>query len=396
MKPSRIPQILDVAWTARQQGKKWNPMFVGEAGVGKSEVTQDWAHKMDEHFKDDGGFGILDLRMAYYEGPDLVGLPDVVEVNGIRRTINAVPDLFPTEGRGIIMLEEPNRGNSMIQNCLMQMLTDRKIGPHFKIPDGWLIVGLMNPEGGRYDTNSMDAALRDRFIFFDVEYHHQSFMDYVEECGSDIVNGWHENVTNYLMSNDWVYMSPDRIAEGGKYISSRTWKRMSDAEQTEITDLLLHREICTSILGKYYGEQYYQFCYDDAPIMAKDILNDLEGSLEKLKKLSESGDNYAGDRLHATCESIISQYGGWYEGRTQKVKGGKEEDYPHKDGTIDEATMVKVAMIIPADLAVALIRDCGRKTNKSRQDQFLGGFTKRHPECTEMIRSHLQVLRSTK
>jgi hypothetical protein len=390
MKPSRIPQILDVAWKAREQGKKWNPMFVGEAGVGKSEITQGWARDKNEEFKDDGGFGILDIRLAYYEGPDLVGLPEVFEINGVKRTINAIPDIFPTEGRGIIMLEEPNRGNSMIQNCLMQMLTDRMVGPHFKLPEGWIIVGLMNPEGGRYDTNSMDAALRDRFVFFDVEYHHQSFVEYVES------NDWHDNVKNYIMSNDWVYMTPDRIAEGGKYISSRTWKRMSDAEQTEITDLLLHREICTSILGKFYGEQYYQFCYDDAPIMAKDLLADMEGSLEKLKKLSSTGDTYAGDRLHATVESIVSSYGGWYEGRTQKKRGGGEEDYPHKEGTMTEEQMVAVAMVIPADLAVGMIRDCGRKTNKTRQDQFLAGFVKRHPECTEMIRSHLQVLRSTK
>ena len=391
MKPSRIPDVLDVAWKARLQGKKWNPMFVGEAGVGKSEITQAWAHSMNEKFKDDGGFGILDIRLAYYEGPDLVGLPEVVEVNGVKRTVNAIPDIFPAEGRGIIMLEEPNRGNSMIQNCLMQMLTDRKVGPHFQIPDGWLIVGLMNPEGGRYDTNSMDAALRDRFVFFDTEFHYQSFMNYVESSGD-----WHPNVINYLMSNNWVYLKPDRIANGGKYISSRTWQRVSDAEHTEIKDLLLHREICHSILGDHYGSMYYQFCYDDAPILANDILKDINGSLKKLKEQSKDGDSYSGDRLHATVESIINQYGGWYEDRTQLIKGGKSADYPHEEGTIDEKTMVAVAMCIPADLAVGLIRDCGFKKNKSRPDEFLAKFTKRHPECVDLIRNNLQVLRATK
>lgn len=390
MRPSRIPQILDVAWKAREQGKKWNPMFVGEAGVGKSEITQAWARSMDEKYKDEGGFGVLDLRLAYYEGPDLVGLPEVFEVDGIKRTIYAIPEIFPTTGRGIIMLEEPNRGNSMVQNCLMQMLTDRKIGPHFEIPEGWLICGLMNPEGGRYDTVSMDAALKDRFVFFDTDFHLNSFLEYVETAN------YHKNVETYLTSGNWVYMKPDRIQDGGTYISSRTWNRMSDAEMTGISDPILHREICHSILGDHYGSQYYQFCYDDAPIMAEDLLSNQDESLAKLKEQSNNGDTYAGDRLHATVESIINKYGGYYEGRTQLAKGGKQEPYPHEKNTIDEATMVAVAMIIPADLAVGMIRDCGLKSNKSRQDEFLKLFTMRHPKVKALIRDNLKVLRAVK
>lgn len=398
MRPTRIKQVLDIALRARELGLVWNPMFVGEAGLGKSQICQEWQGEKDEEFKDDGGFGILDIRIAYYEGPDLVGLPEVFEVNGVKRTIYAIPEIFPTEGRGIILLEEPNRGNNMIQNCLMQILTDRQIGPHFKLPEGWIIVGCMNPEGGKYDVTAMDAALKDRFEMFDIEYDYQTFMNYVES--GQKTGKWSDNVANYIKSGNWVYQTPDRIAEGGKYISPRTWSKLNSAELTGIgeegSDKTLHRLVCQSILGNHYGQQYYQFCYDDAPILSKDILNDLEGSLAKLKKQSKSGNTYSGDRLHATIESIVEAYGGWYEGRERLDNKGKSEPYPHEEGTIDEATMAAIAKVIPSDMAVGLIKDCGLKTNRSRPDTFFAEFTKRNPDLVSVIRDHLKVRRATK
>ena len=66
-------------------------------------------------------------------------------------------------------------------NCLMQ-LTDssRGVGPHYKLPKGWIICTANNPEGGDYDVNTPDAGLKDRFENFDIEYDHPSFVSYIK------------------------------------------------------------------------------------------------------------------------------------------------------------------------------------------------------------------------
>ena len=48
MRPDRIPEILDLAWAARKMDLIMNPMFVGEAGLGKSAIIRQWVEKKNE------------------------------------------------------------------------------------------------------------------------------------------------------------------------------------------------------------------------------------------------------------------------------------------------------------------------------------------------------------
>jgi hypothetical protein len=385
MKPSRILEVLDLALEARKQGSIWNPMFVGEAGLGKSDIIRQW---VKEQQKLDPDFGFVDFRLAYYEGPDFVGYPTEKEIDGVLRMVHALPEMWPTKGRGLILFEEPNRGNSMVMNCLMQILADRAVGTKYKVPEGWLLAGAMNPEGAKYDVNNMDTALADRFEFFDVEYDYQTFMNYIETAG------WHPKVVTYLKSGAWVYKKPDAISKDGKYISPRTLSKLNAVEKAGASDhpskQASHRMICQSILGDHVGNEYWKTCWDDAPILATDILAHKEKSLNKLKQQSKSGDTYAGDKIAVTVDSIIGAYGGWYEGR----KDDKGKDLPHQDGTIDEPTMVAIAEVIPSDHAINLIKQCGYKAHKGQVASYLREFQKRNPQVVALMRDNIKLERA--
>ena len=386
MRPDRIPEVLDLAHAARSLGYIWNPMFVGEAGLGKSDIIRQW---VKEKQKTDPEFGFVDLRLAYYEGPDFVGYPSEKEVNGVLRMLHALPEMWPTEGRGLILFEEPNRGNTMVMNCLMQILTDRAVGVKYKVPDGWILAGAMNPEGAKYDVNNMDTALADRFEMFDVDYDFQTFMNYVETAN------WHPKVQTYLKSAAWVYKTPDAIGKDGKYISPRTWSKLNAAEKAGASDhpmkQSMHRIICQSILGKHIGNEYWKSCWDDAPILASDIIADKTKAMNKLKQQAKSGDTYAGDKVAVTVESIIGSYGGWFQGRVDPKSG---KDHPHEDGTIDEATMVAIAEIIPSDHAINLIKGCGYKAHKGQVASYLRDFQKRNPQAVNLLRDNIKLDRA--
>jgi len=387
MRPDRILEVLDLAYEARKKGLVFNPMLVGEAGLGKSQLVHQW---VKEKQKKNPNFGFRDLRMAYYEGPDFVGYPyEYNDENNIKRMGHALPHFWPTEGEGLIFLEEPNRGNSMVMNCLMQLLTDRAVGPNYQLPEGWVIVGAMNPEGAKYDVNAIDTALADRFEFFNIEYDFSTFCKYIQS------SGWAQNIVTYVTSGQWVYKKPEQIGKEGKYISPRTWSKLNAAELSGASDSpskqQMHRIICQSVLGKHVGNEFWKTCWDDAPILANDLIKDFDKAIAKLKKQSKKGNNYAGDKINVTVDSIIENYGGWYKG--VKDKDDNVVEQPEED-KITEAVMVAVAKVIPSDQAVNLIKDCGYKVHKGKVTSYLSGFMKRNPELIDIMRGNIKIDRA--
>jgi hypothetical protein len=371
MKPSNIFSVMDTALEARKLGEVLNPLFTGEAGLGKSQVVQQWVKKQKEKNPE---FGFIDLRIAYMEAPDLIGFPETeIDSNGVARTKHRLPEFWPTTGSGLLLLEEPNRGTTGVMNCLMQLLTDRKVH-NYELPKGWLIAGCVNPDSSEYDVNTMDAALKNRFVEFEVEYDHMTFVDYIESAS------WDEKLATFLKSGIWIYKTTKEIAKEAKYISPRTWSQVNAAEMAGAhKSRNMHRLIVQSILGRDIGNEYHKFCYDQAPVTAQDLLKDADSALNRLKQQSDPN-TYQGDMIAATVESIEKAYGGLKKNC--------------KDGQLDEDLMVAVAKVIPSDHAVNLIKACGFKQSNGQINNFFQEFTKRHPDLINILKSSLKVGRA--
>jgi hypothetical protein len=374
MKPSHITTIMDTALEARKAGEVFNPMFTGEAGLGKSQIVQQWVKKQRER---NPNFGFIDLRIAYMEAPDLIGLPEnEVTKDGGRITSHYQPDFWPREvdSEGLILLEEPNRGTTGVMNCLMQLLTDRKVHK-YELPKGWLIAACINPDSDKYDVNTMDTALKDRFEEFEIEYDALSFLEFME------ASSWDDNIQRFVGDGLWIYKTSKELGQNGKYISPRTWSKVNAAEKASIrSNRNLHRIVVNSILGKDIGNEYHKYCFDQAPVTAADLLKDSNAALAKLREHSQP-DTYKGDMIAATVESIIKAYGG--------IKKDCRTDQ------IDEDLMADVAKIIPADMAVQLLKGCGFKVTKGKMSDFLNDFVKRHPDLIDVLRANLKLSRAT-
>lgn len=372
MKPSNIVAVLDLAYNAVQSGEVMNPMFTGDAGLGKSQIAQSWVKKQRER---NPNFGFVDLRIAYLEAPDLIGFPETAtDKNGTQRTCHRLPEFWPTEGEGLILLEEPNRGTTGVMNCLMQLLTDRKVH-NYTLPPGWIIAACVNPDSSEYDVNSMDAALKDRFEEYEVEYDALTFIEFMDK------NNWHTPIQRFVGDAIWTYKTPKELGQNGKYISPRTWSKVNAAERAGLSNnRMLHRITVTGILGKDIGNEYHSYCFDQAPVTASDLIKDKKAALKRLKEQC-APDTYRGDMIPATIDSIIKAY------------GGKKEVC--KNDEVDEDTMVEVAKIIPADLTANLIKGCGFKVAKGRMSDFLNQFVKDHPELISIMKSNIKLNRAT-
>lgn len=321
MKPSEIFKVMDLARNARLQGRVFNPIFVGPPGIAKSAIVQQWAKQ--------NGYGLIDIRAALREAPDLIGFPRVVVKDGKERTVNATPEMWPDSGKWVIFIDEVNRGTQSVMNAFMQLLTDRTIGSH-KLPEDVIIVSAINPEDEQNDVNTMDSALKDRFEFFYVEYDKKDHLAYMK------ANEYNQTVINWVETM-WTYARPEKIGDGAgaKYLSPRSIEKLDTAIKAgaETMGVDFEKMVYTNILGQLNGQSFFKFKTDDRHVTYKEIKDKRSRSraLERLKTLCNPED-YKAASVSLTCSDII--------------ENGSD---------IEDELLVEVILTLPADQSPDLL-----------------------------------------
>lgn len=128
----------------------------GPPGVGKSDVARQVA--------DEEEVGFVDLRLALMDPTDLRGIP--VPEDGKAKWLP--PSALPTEGRGILFLDELNFAPLLVQSSAYQLVLDRKLG-EYQLPKGWCVIAAGNKTEHGANTYKMAAPLRNRFVHIDFE-----------------------------------------------------------------------------------------------------------------------------------------------------------------------------------------------------------------------------------
>lgn len=142
------------------------PMLWGVAGLGKTTLVQDVAADLD-----------MDCEvviLAQYDAGELGGFPYLDDGTFLR----ARPSWLPTEGRGILFLDELPQAPVANQNIAAQLVNERRIGEH-RLADGWSIVCAGNDLKHRAGTNAMPTHLKDRLLHLEVEPNLDDALDYM-------------------------------------------------------------------------------------------------------------------------------------------------------------------------------------------------------------------------
>ena len=130
-------------------------MIWGPPGIGKSTIV---AVVAEEH-----GFQLIDLRLSQLAPTDLRGLP--VAENGYAKWFP--PEFLPTDGKGILFLDEINMAPPAMQGVAQQLILDRKVGSYV-VPDGWFIWAAGNRKEDRAAVYQMPSALANRFLHLEI------------------------------------------------------------------------------------------------------------------------------------------------------------------------------------------------------------------------------------
>ena len=212
-------------------------MVFGPPGAGKSQQIHQAADADDL---------VIDCRLTSLESIDMRGLP-IIRKNTDTKNPEAVvwvrPEFLPgdegvvVEGRvykkGILFLDEINTAQIAVQAPALQLVLDRKVGPH-RLGAGWYIAAAGNRAEDGCHVNPMSAALLDRFAIYDYTPSHQTWCDWA------IKNDVHENVIGFISFSPSSLLSPRRD-EYSPSSNPRSWCFVSDMLKTgakpDVTDI---------------------------------------------------------------------------------------------------------------------------------------------------------------
>lgn len=168
MRPSQVTQALEYLIKAKQP-----VMLHGSPGVGKSQVVKQVADKL--------GIEMIDLRLSQLDPVDLRGVPSVerekVGKKEVGKTNWNVPSFLPTDGQGILFLDEINSAAQATQAAAYQLVLDRKLGD-YELPDGWAMVAAGNRASDRAIVNQMSTALKNRFTHLNYEVNNEDWCEW--------------------------------------------------------------------------------------------------------------------------------------------------------------------------------------------------------------------------
>lgn len=269
-----------------------NLCLEGHQGIGKTQILKQVAKEKGWHYKA--------IYCAQTSTEDLIGMPWIDKTDNVTRF--ARPKLFPDAENTIFVLEEINRAPLEVQQSVLQLLTDKKIGD-FVLPKNTLICACINPTESLYQTQELDSVFINRLVKIQVTTSPKEFVDYAK------ANNLDEDVISFINSlnkkESSIYFSqiPDKNNIGKPIPSPRTWEIVSNVLKLNLPD----SELLQMVSGAIGEQAATKFLSTRKTlrnlIKVDDLLNNFDGVKSKLDNM-EDGEKYK--LVNDLAEKLIS------------------------------------------------------------------------------------------
>lgn len=340
--PSQVKQAMIIADAVRDSLMLW-----GSPGIGKSQLTKQYADEMYPLLKDnveklaelerrsnfedeaiasaakaelqtlrsrllDQEINFIDFRLSQIEPTDLRGIPVPEKVyqtlsgndlheyqlketqEYITKTavVWAEPKLLqlPANWKGVIIFDEINSAMPIVQAASYQLILDRRVG-ELKIPDGAFIVAAGNRDGDGGVTFPLATPLRDRMTHLEMT---ADFDDWLN--GYAITHRVHPRVIGYLKNATRSFNTlskDDKSHSGGT--SPRSWVRISDYEHEAdrrgaSVDRNTMKAIFSGRLSHAVALEYITFCENVRGL--PETMSVLDGTTKDMPADADVAQNY--------------------------------------------------------------------------------------------------------
>jgi MoxR-like ATPase len=203
MKPSVLVEALLLLIEQRVPVHIW-----GACGIGKSQIVAQVAKRLSWDFRD--------IRAVQLDPVDLRGLPRITA----NWTEWVPPKFLPTEGKGILLLDELTSAPQLTQAGCYQLVLDGKLG-EYVLPEGWVVVAAGNPASERGVHFSMPRPLRNRFEHLVLE------PEPTEWCQWAIQENIRNEIIALLRFKPDLLHDSDATTDQNAWRTPRTWEMAS-------------------------------------------------------------------------------------------------------------------------------------------------------------------------
>ena len=265
MRPSQITTALSYLIDANQP-----VMLHGSPGVGKSDVVRQVAKQR--------GIELIDLRLSQLDPVDLRGVPSVDTKKHI--TSWNTPSFLPTDGKGILFLDEINSAAQATQAAAYQLVLDRKLGDYV-MPPGWAIIAAGNRSTDRAIVNQMSTALKNRFTHLNYEVNNDDWCDWalrnnitVEVLGFIRFRPMLLNEFEQRNESKEEKERVQRLKDAQAFATPRSWEFLSKVVQQKPGSDVEY-ELYTGIVGEGAAAEFmgYLKYYRDLPNLDALLMN---------------------------------------------------------------------------------------------------------------------------
>lgn len=214
-------------------------MIVGEAGVGKTAIIEEFSRK--------NGYGRpITIIGSQLDPTDVAGLPypGKDDVSG-RECTKFLPPVMQTQALDgkphVVFFDEFSNTPRSVQAALLKLIGEHRFPNGEKIPDNCVIVGAMNPAVVAVDYTPISKPMANRLMFV-------SYRPTVEEVCEGLTGGWYDPEEYAALSvseREWRNRVAAFIRKNPEYMLRQNGVNMTDtaAEVYGLDDDESEREI---------------------------------------------------------------------------------------------------------------------------------------------------------
>lgn len=188
----------------------------------------------------------IDCRLPLFDAVDLRGIP--MEQNG--RTAWLTPAFLPTEGQGMLFLDELPQAMPIVQSAASQLILDRRIGDYV-LPDGWIVCAAGNREDDRAATHKMPSHIANRFTHINLEVDYDDWALWAE------ANKINDMVIAFLGFRPPLLHAFDKTKKANP--TPRTWEFVSQMLPNMPDDPALMLELFSGTVGEVAAKEFTGF-----------------------------------------------------------------------------------------------------------------------------------------
>lgn len=342
-------ELLGSLWKLQQgegtsgQRKNVAALIAGMDGVGKNQIAEVWAKEQ--------GLDCVIIKPGQGDGAgDFLGLPEQVplypdpydqetgtnvtarytagelsqrvnEVHGktytealdiinekyqamiTHETRYSLPSFWPRQGKGLLILDELNRGGAATESALLEVVRERKLSlADYQVPEDWMVIGLINPPTADFlGVRDMDAAMESRFVCFNYVPEREEWLEYARSANlNDTVTGFIAEHPQFLGNES--FKNP--ILEGLKP-RPRRLEILADLLEVVDEDSPLYFECLLGTLGKEGAMTFLQYAKSaHKPVRGREVLDSYTAAVSK--KIKEHLDKERNDLVAVTIDDLVS------------------------------------------------------------------------------------------